>query len=190
LALRDLGPVAHGLRGLGAGRAGGLGATVRRRAERRERERVRTRCLDELGELIDVVALCMSSGVSFDAALETYCTRYRTDLSALLAEAMAAWRMGLATRKEALDDVARELQIPAFTMFVETVTESLEFGAPMAQALAAQAGAVREARRMDVEERIQKAPVKMLIPTSVLILPALILAILGPMLAPLAQIGA
>jgi tight adherence protein C len=60
----------------------------------------------------------------------------------------------------------------------------------MAQALAAQAGAVREARRMDVEERIQKAPVKMLIPTSVLILPALILAILGPMLAPLAQIGA
>jgi tight adherence protein C len=165
-----------------------LGGAWEERRLRRERDRARSRCLDDLGELIDVVALGMSAGVSFDVALELYCGRYRTELAQVLAEAMQGWRLGVTTRRDALLGVAARLDIPAFTGFVETVTESLEFGAPVAQALARQAQEVREERRRDAEERIQKAPVKMLVPTSTLVLPALILSIMGPILAPLTEL--
>lgn len=51
-------------------------------ASRRRKPDDEGRCLDELPELIDVVALGLSAGISFDAALEIYCKHYRTGLSA------------------------------------------------------------------------------------------------------------
>lgn len=157
--------------------------TGRARALRRER------CLDELPELIDVVALGLSAGISFDASLDVYCARYDTMLSALLNEAMKSWQFGMATRREALEGVARNLGVAPFSTFVETVTESLEFGAPLVKSLTEQSDAVRRSRRALVEERIEKAPVKMLIPTGTLVLPAMLLAILGPILSSLTQVS-
>lgn len=157
--------------------------TGRARALRRER------CLDELPELIDVVALGLSAGISFDASLDVYCARYDTMLSSLLNEAMKSWQFGMATRREALEGVARNLGVAPFSTFVETVTESLEFGAPLVKSLTEQSDAVRRSRRALVEERIEKAPVKMLIPTGTLVLPAMLLAILGPILSSLTQVS-
>ena len=102
---------------------------------------------------------------------------------------MRSWRLGLSTRKDALGALAHELDIPAFTVFTSTVCESLEFGAPLASTLVTQAEAVRAARRSAVQENIEKAPVKMLVPTGTLVLPAMLLAILGPLLASLADMG-
>ena len=163
-----------------------MGAGSRSRSLRAEE---RARCLDELSELIDVVALGLAAGVSFDASLQIYCSRYKTALADLMGDAMRSWRLGLSTRREALGSLARELDVPAFTMFADTVCESLEFGAPLASALVSQAEAVRAARRSAVQENIEKAPVKMLVPTGTLVLPAMLLAILGPLLASLADLG-
>lgn len=167
------------------GALGPLRVWVRRYREDRERAALRARCLDELPELIDVVALGLSAGVSFDAALAIYCERYRTGLAARFAEAMQSWRLGVSSRRDALRALSGRLGVPALTTFCETVTESLDFGAPLAKTLVDQAEAVRRARRFAVEEQIEKAPVKMLVPTGVLVLPAMLLAILGPLLSAL-----
>lgn len=161
---------------------------ARRGAKERDEARARGRCLDELPELIDVVALGMSAGISFDAALGIYCERYTTMLSHELSRAMRAWELGLTTRSGALHALAARLGVPAFTTFVDTATESLAFGAPLTKALGEQAQTVRRARRADVQERIEKAPVKMLVPTGTLILPAMLLAVLGPLLASLSEL--
>ena len=168
------------------GRATRVG--VRRGGEARARARDRSRCLDELPELIDVVALGMSAGISFDAALGIYCDKYDTMLAGELSDAMRSWELGLTTRSEALHVLAGRLDVPAFTTFVDTATESLAFGAPLTKALGEQAQAVRRARRADVQERIEKAPIKMLVPTGALILPAMLLAVLGPLLASLSEL--
>ena len=54
----------------------------------------------------------------------------------------------------------------------------LRFSAPTA----AQSREIRAAHRAAVEREIERAPVKLLIPTGTLILPALLLSILGPLL--------
>ena len=144
----------------------------------------RRACLMQLPVLLDVLTLGLSAGLSFDASLELYCTRYEDELAQALTEAMASWRIGLLTRSEALSDLARRLDIAALQRFASTVTEALAFGAPLAEVLVHQAQAIRDEHRSHVEEAIEKVPVKMLIPLGTLIVPAMLLAILGPLMGP------
>ncbi len=42
---------------------------------------------------------------------------------------------------------------------------------------------MRRDRRLQVEEEIERVPVKMLLPLGVLVVPAMLLAVLGPLMA-------
>lgn len=156
---------------------------------RRSRRAVHGACLDELPELLDVLALGLSAGISFDAALAIYCERYETMLSARMGDAMRSWQLGLQSRRQALKLLAEELSVDAFSTFVAAVTDSLTLGAPLAQTLVTQAESVRDARRADQQEAIEKTPVKMLVPIGTLVLPAMLLSILGPLFASLASVS-
>ncbi|MBQ6521229.1 MAG: type II secretion system F family protein [Atopobiaceae bacterium] len=144
----------------------------------------RRACLMQLPVLLDVLTLGLSAGLSFDASLELYCTRYDDELAHALSEAMASWRIGLTTRSEALSALARRLDISALQRFSSTVTEALVFGSPLVEVLEHQAQSIRDEHRSHVEEAIEKVPVKMLIPLGTLIVPAMLLAILGPLMGP------
>jgi tight adherence protein C len=126
----------------------------------------------------------LSAGLSFDASLELYCKRYDTDLSKTMRGTLQLWRIGVKSRAEALEEMARELDAPAMTRFVATVSEALAFGTPLAETLERQAQVIREEQRAQMEEEVEKVPVKMLIPLGTLIVPAMLLAILGPLLGP------
>ena len=69
------------------------------------------------------------------------------------------------------------------------VCESLAFGSPLAEALERQAQVMRDEQRSLVEEEIERVPVKMLIPLGTLIVPAMLLAILGPLLGGALRLG-
>ena len=133
--------------------------------------------------MIDVVRLGLSAGLSFDASLELYCAHRQTPLANSLARAELAWRTGAGTREEELARVAREMGVRALESFAIAVGQALALGAPLTDVLSSQAREIRAAHRAAVEREIERAPVKLLIPTGTLILPALLLSILGPMLA-------
>ena len=138
--------------------------------------------LGEVSEMIDVVRLGLSAGLSFDAALEIFCA-YRASLLAVrLERACMAWQVGVGTREDELMAAARDLDVRALETFAITVGQALALGAPLAETLAAQSREIRAAHRAAVEREIERAPVKLLIPTGTLILPALLLSILGPLL--------
>lgn len=147
-------------------------------------ERRRHACLVQLPTLLDVLTLGLSAGLSFDASLELYCTRYSDDLAEALKEAMVSWRIGLVSRSEALSALARQLDVAALRRFSSTVSEALAFGSPLAEVLEHQAQTIRDEHRSHIEEEIEKVPVKMLIPLGTLIVPAMLLAILGPLMGP------
>ena len=162
---------------------------VRRAREAELVARRRAACLAELPVLIDVVTLGLSAGLSFDSSLELYCERYDNELSSAFEEAMLSWRMGARSREEALVGLADELRVGALGRFATVVTESLSFGTPLAEALERQAQVIREEQRSQVEEEIEKVPVKMLIPLGTLIVPAMFGAILGPLLGSALSVG-
>ena len=139
--------------------------------------------LGDLSEMADIVRLGMSAGLSFDAALDLYCAGRDCPLAAELSRARLLWQVGVETRAGALDAAARRLGVPALKSFGAVVSQSIEFGAPVSEALGELAREARERHRAEVERRIERAPVKILVPTGTLVLPALLLSILGPLLA-------
>ena len=139
--------------------------------------------LGEVSEMIDIIRLGLMAGLSFDAALGLYCEGRPGALGSCMAKARLSWQTSLMTREEALLQAARELDIRALETFAVAVGQALELGAPLADTLAGQSREIRAAHRAEVEREIERAPVKLLIPTGTLILPALLLSILGPLLA-------
>lgn len=139
--------------------------------------------LGEVSEMIDVVRLGLTAGLSFDAALAMYCSFRTSRLSKLLGEAALSWRIGAATRGEALGGVAQAAGVRSLESFGIAVAQALALGAPLAETLLGQAREIRAAHRAAVEREIERAPVKLLVPVGTLILPALLLSIMGPLLA-------
>ena len=135
-----------------------------------------TDALDDLLVRID------APGLSFDAALEIFCANRRSVLALRLERACMVWQVGVGTREDELLAAARDLDVRALETFAITVGQALALGAPLAETLAAQSREIRAAHRAAVEREIERAPVKLLIPTGTLILPALLLSILGPLL--------
>lgn len=154
---------------------GRLSADGRKTREKKE-------ALAQMPVMIDVVVLGLSAGLSFDSSLELYCSRYGDALSRELGHALLSWRMGAETRGEALERAASSLSVPQLARFGSVVCESLAFGSPLAETLERQAQVMRDEQRSLVEEEIERAPVKMLVPLGTLIVPAMLLAILGPLL--------
>jgi tight adherence protein C len=66
------------------------------------------------------------------------------------------------------------------TAFVNAVISSDQLGSPLAGILRSQAADLRHRRQMHAEERAQKAPVKMLFPMVLFILPVMFVVILAP----------
>ena len=151
--------------------------------------RGRSECLKQMPTMLDVVTLGLSAGLSFDSSLELYCGRYDSELARVLGTAMLTWRLGTESREEALMGVARKLKMASFDRFVGVVTQALAFGSPLAVTLEHQAQAIRDEQRSQIEEEIEQVPVKMLIPLGVLIVPAMLLAILGPLFGASLSLG-
>ncbi len=150
---------------------------VRKRAEGMERD---------LSEMLDVVALGMRSGLSFDRSLQLYTEHFHTLLADSFRSAHRQWTCGLAPRDEALRSVAASYASPLLGRVVENVVRSLRFGSALAGNLEDAAREARLGYRARKQEQVAKAPVKMMIPTGVLILPAMLILVLGPVLLELA----
>ena len=139
--------------------------------------------LGEVSEMIDVVRLGLSAGLSFDASLALFCANREGTLARRLDRARLSWQVGSGGREEELSTAAADLGVRALESFALAVGQALAMGAPLSETLERQSRECREAHRAEVERQIERAPVKLLIPTGTLVLPALLLSILGPLLA-------
>lgn len=135
-----------------------------------------------LPEMLEVVALGLRSGLSFDRSLQLYSEHFPSAFARACASVQKSWLLGLRTRDEALRDLAASYGSDQLERTVERIIRSLRFGSALAPDLEAAAADARARRRAQVEERVAKAPVKMMIPTGALILPAMLILVLGPVL--------
>lgn len=168
-----------------AGAVGGMVALPRavKRAQRMRADGLER----DLSEMLEVVALGLRSGLSFDRGFALYGSHFDSALALACSSAQRAWSLGLTSRDEALRDLAASYDSPLFARVVESMVRSLRFGSSLAEGLESAAAEARAVHRAQVEERVAKAPVKMMVPTGTLILPAMLLLVLGPVLLELME---
>lgn len=135
-----------------------------------------------LPEMLDVIAIGMRSGLSFDRSVQIYSSRFHTILASEFALAERKWTSGLERRDEALRRLASSYDSLVFMRVVETIVRSIRFGTSMIDGLEAAAREARVTYRSNKQEQVAKAPVKMMVPTGTLILPAMLIMVLGPVL--------
>lgn len=158
-------------------------ALVKRARQRAALVGLAQACEQQMPELLDILALGLSAGLSFDASLELYCAHSAARLSHELFDTMLSWQMGLSGRAAALQSLAARIDSVSLKHFCASVCEALAFGAPLAATLERQADLMREEQKALVQEHIEEVPVRMLVPLGTLVVPAMLLAVLGPLLS-------
>ncbi|MBO4365421.1 MAG: type II secretion system F family protein [Eggerthellaceae bacterium] len=148
----------------------------------------RKRALERhLSEAIEVICLGLRSGLSFDYALQLYCDCFESVLAGELKLALREWQAGLRSREEVLRSVAATYDSTVFSRVVDNIVRAMRFGSPLAESLEVLAVEARQSHKAYVEEKVMKAPVKMMLPVGTLILPSMLILVLGPVLLDLMQ---
>lgn len=154
------------------------------------REEVRCRAFSaeqQFSQMIEVIVLGLNSGMSFDKALLLYCESFGGSLSEVVGSAQKQWAHSLIDRNDGLRQIARSYDSLLFDRFAENVIRSVRFGTSMAESLSLLAVEARAIRKAKLEERVAKAPVKMMLPVATLILPAMLMLVMGPIMLDLME---
>ena len=130
-------------------------------------------------DALDLLTICVEAGLGFDAAMAKVSEKWQTELSMAFARVIQEVQLGK-LRREAMRDMAERIGIPEMTSFVAAIIQSEQLGVSMAKVLHIQADQMRMKRRQYAEEEAHKAPLKMLIPMTLLIFPSLGIVLMTP----------
>jgi tight adherence protein C len=155
--------------------------TIRRPATKRSRAR-RARAIDaEVPQLLDLLAVASSAGLSAPLALRRASEAVYGPLADELRHVLRASDLGARWRDE-LGAMAARVGSADLRRAVAALGRTETLGASLATSTADLAASVRAARRSATTQRARTAPVKMLFPLVFLILPAFLLLTVVPVL--------
>jgi tight adherence protein C len=134
-----------------------------------------------LPDALDMLSVCADAGLGFDQALQRVSERWKTPLGREFARMVEEMGMGL-SRSDALRSLADRLDVAELSSFVAVIVQSDQMGVSITSTLRSQAEQMRVERRHRAQEEARKAPLKMLLPMIILILPAMGAVVVGPVI--------
>jgi tight adherence protein C len=144
------------------------------------RARLRLRKVDDaLPAMIDLLVVTLEAGIAFTGALRMAAERLTGPLGEEIRLTIQEQSLGL-SMLESLENWHRRCDTPAVRSFVRAMVQGDRLGVSIGAILRNQAIEMRARQRHTVEERAQKAPIKILFPLVFLIFPAMFVVILGP----------
>jgi tight adherence protein C len=147
-----------------------------RRAKRAEDIRRR------LPDALDLLEVCVSSGMGLDAAWNSVADKVR-GVSTTLADEMALTNLELhlgSSRATAMRRMAERTGVEEVSSLVAVLIQSERFGTSISDALRTYASSMRERRSLQAQEAAEKMAVKILIPMVLFIFPAAFVVTVGP----------
>jgi tight adherence protein C len=148
------------------------------------RRRVRARKLKiwkSLADAFDMITVCVEAGLGLDAALRQVADRMHGPLADEIAIVLREVGIGR-PRREALEDMAYRIDIPEVSTFVNAVVQAEQLGTSLGRVLRAQSVSLRVKRRQRAEETARRAPVKMVFPLVLFIMPTFFIVTIGPVI--------
>jgi tight adherence protein C len=142
--------------------------------------RQRRATLDRLlPDVVDMLRVSLQAGLSFDAAVDYLCTRNENVLVVELRQYLSDLLLGR-SRKDALEALADRVGSPEVREFVVAVIQADQLGTGLARVFQSFSQTLRRSRRVAAETRAREAPIKLLFPVALCIMPVLFIVILGP----------
>ena len=135
--------------------------------------------LEQLPELLDLLSISVEAGLSFNQAFQyiaEQCEGPLVDEFIFAGRAMVLGR----SRRAALEDMSCRCGLDEVQTFASAVIQADEMGISLRNILVSQAAEARNAKRMRIEERAQKVPIKMLLPMALFIFPVLLIILMAP----------
>lgn len=130
---------------------------------------------------LDLLAICVEAGLGFDSALGYVMKKTHGPLADEFAKTLNEVRLGK-PRIEALVDLANRIAVDDVRSFITAIVHVNKMGGSITDSLRVQADMVRVKRRHRAQEKVMKAPIKLVFPLVICILPALFVVILCPAL--------
>jgi tight adherence protein C len=156
---------------------------------KRRRHVILTRSLPDF---LDLMVACLESGVSIDAALLRVIDELELAHPLLAGElrvVKAQMELG-ATPDAAVRTFADRADYDALRSLSTVLQQARRFGVGLADALRQHADELRIQREQTAEEKAQKASVQVLLPTMLLIFPAIFVVLAGPAVIQLSEVFA
>ncbi len=132
-----------------------------------------------LPDAFDLITVCVEAGLGLDAALRQVSEKLRGPLADEISQMLREVGMGRA-RREALEDMAQRVDVRELETFVNAVIQAEQLGTSLGRVLRAQALSLRVRRRQRAQEVARRAPVKLVFPLVLLIMPTFFIITLGP----------
>ncbi|MBP9040467.1 MAG: type II secretion system F family protein [Anaerolineaceae bacterium] len=134
-----------------------------------------------LPDALDMLSVCASAGLGFDQSLQKIASYWESDLGLEFRRVIHEMEMGVA-RPIALKNMAERLDVDDLSRFITIIVQAETMGMSYADVLHSQAAQMRILRQYRAREIANRLPAKMIVPLALLIFPALIAVILGPVI--------
>jgi tight adherence protein C len=135
--------------------------------------------LRSLPDAFDLMTASVEAGLAIDAALGKVAERMKGPFAEELSQALREMSLGK-SRRDALRALGQRSGVSELITFVNALIQAEQMGVSLGQVLRAQAEQMRIRRRQLAEAEAQRAPVKLLFPLVLGVLPALLIVVLAP----------
>lgn len=159
--------------------AGAVGSKlfIDKRKEKRQKIIIKT-----FPEALDLMLICVESGLGIDAALGRVCREIKSS-HPIIADEFERTRFemsAMSDRVQALQNLSLRVSIPAVRALVAALVQAERFGTSLVDTLRTIAEEQRTERMMRAEEKAARLPALITLPLIFFIMPALFMVILGP----------
>lgn len=139
-----------------------------------------------LPDVLDLLCISVQAGLGFDAAMQKVVDKWSNPLTYEFSRVIAEMRVGKA-RREALHDMALRCKVQDLSTFIAAIVQADQLGVSISNLLVIQAKQMRTRRRQRAEKLAHEAPIKMLFPMALCMLPTIFIVIMGPLVPRLVE---
>jgi tight adherence protein C len=135
-----------------------------------------------LPDALDLMVVCVESGLGLDAALRKVCDEMKAHAKVICEElSLANFQLQMGRpRREVLHDLGVRTGVDDVRSLAAILIQADRFGSSIAQALRVQSDSMRTRRKQIAEEKAAKTAVQMIFPLVLFIFPGIFVVLVGP----------
>jgi tight adherence protein C len=135
-----------------------------------------------LPDALDLLVVCVESGLGLDAAMRKVCDEMSEHAKILTSElSLANFQLQMGRpRREVLHDLGVRTGVDDVRSLAAILIQADRFGSSIAQALRVQSDSMRTRRKQLAEEKAAKTAVQLLFPLILFIFPGIFVVLVGP----------